>query len=72
MDFVFGFSKDDRKNNGILVLIERFIKMVHLVAFPGSTTIHIFDRVLIDRCFNYTGNPVNSYLTLTLGLRRIW
>ena len=36
MDFVFGFPVDSHKNTGILVYIDRFIKMMHLVAVPES------------------------------------
>ena len=36
MDFVFGFPKDAQKNNGILVFVDRFSKMVHLAAVLES------------------------------------
>ena len=34
MNFVFGFPKDHHKNTGILVFVDHFSKMVHLVAVP--------------------------------------
>ena len=36
MDFVFGFSTDTHKDTDILVFVDRFSKMIHLVAVPES------------------------------------
>ena len=36
MDLVFKFSADPHKNTNILVLVDRFSKMIHLVAVPES------------------------------------
>ena len=48
MDFVFGFPEDDHKNNGILVFVNRFSKMVHLAAVPESNTALVCARVFLD------------------------
>ena len=57
MDFVFGFPEDVRKNNGILVFVDRFSKMVHLAAVPESITAHGCARVFIDTVFRLHGLP---------------
>uniref|UniRef100_A0AAV1U718 Integrase catalytic domain-containing protein n=1 Tax=Peronospora matthiolae TaxID=2874970 RepID=A0AAV1U718_9STRA len=55
MDFVFGFSKDVHKNIGILVFVDRFSKIVYLVAVPESITAHGCARVFIDTIFRLHG-----------------
>ena len=57
MDFVFGFPDDDHKNNDILLLVDRFNKMVHLAAAPESITAHGGARVFIDTIFRLHGLP---------------
>ena len=57
MDFVFGFPKDAHKNTGILVFVDRFSKMVHLVAVPESITAQGCARVFIDTIFRLHGLP---------------
>ncbi|CAI5738235.1 unnamed protein product [Peronospora farinosa] len=57
MDFVFGFPKDAHGNNGILVFVDRFSKMVHLVAVPESITAEGCARVFIDTIFRLHGLP---------------
>ena len=51
MDFVFGFPEDDHKNDGILLLVDRFSKMVHLAAVPEPITAQVCDRVFLDTVF---------------------
>ena len=36
MDFVFGFPAGSHKNTGVLVFVDSFSKMVHLVSVPES------------------------------------
>ena len=55
MDFVFGFPKDVRKNNGILVFVDPFSKMVHLAAVPQSITVQRCARVFLDTIFRLHG-----------------
>uniref|UniRef100_A0AAV1TXS6 Uncharacterized protein n=1 Tax=Peronospora matthiolae TaxID=2874970 RepID=A0AAV1TXS6_9STRA len=55
MDFVFGFPKDVHKINGILAFVDRFSKMVHLVAVPESITAQGCARVFIDAIFRLHG-----------------
>ena len=57
MDFVFGFPGDDHKNNGILVFVDRFIKMVHLADVTKSITAQGCARVFIDTVFRHNGLP---------------
>uniref|UniRef100_A0AAV1US51 Integrase catalytic domain-containing protein n=1 Tax=Peronospora matthiolae TaxID=2874970 RepID=A0AAV1US51_9STRA len=57
MDFVFGLPKDARKNTGILVFVDRFSKMVHLVAVPETITASGCACVFIDTIFRLHGLP---------------
>ena len=57
MDFFFGFPKDAHGNNGILVFVDRFSKMVHLVAVPESITAEGCARVFIDTIFRLHNLP---------------
>ena len=57
MDFVFEFSADSHKNTGILVFVDRFSKMVHLVAVPESINASAFACVSIDTVFRLHGLP---------------
>ena len=57
MDFVFGKPEDMHKNNGILVFVDRFSKMVHLVAVPESITAGGCARVFVDTIFRLHGLP---------------
>ena len=57
MDFIFGFPEDDHKNNGILVFVDRFSKMVHLVVVPESLTAPGCACVLFDTVFKLHGLP---------------
>ena len=38
IDFIFGFPEDADKKNGILVLVDRFSKMVHLAEVQALIT----------------------------------
>uniref|UniRef100_A0AAV1TI84 Integrase catalytic domain-containing protein n=1 Tax=Peronospora matthiolae TaxID=2874970 RepID=A0AAV1TI84_9STRA len=57
MDFVFGLPKDARGNTGILVFVDRFSKMVHLVAVPETITASGCACVFIDTIFRLHGLP---------------
>uniref|UniRef100_A0AAV1URY1 Uncharacterized protein n=1 Tax=Peronospora matthiolae TaxID=2874970 RepID=A0AAV1URY1_9STRA len=57
MDFVFGLPKDARGNTGILVFVDRFSKMVHLVAVPETITASGCACVFIDTIFRLHGFP---------------
>ena len=56
-DFVFGLPADSHMNTGILVLFDRFSKMVHLVAVPESINPTASARVFIDTAFRLHGLP---------------
>ena len=51
MDFVHTFPEDTHNNNGILVVVDHFSKMVHLAAVPESIKAHGCARVLIGTVF---------------------
>uniref|UniRef100_A0AAV1UUP0 Integrase catalytic domain-containing protein n=1 Tax=Peronospora matthiolae TaxID=2874970 RepID=A0AAV1UUP0_9STRA len=57
MDIVFGFPKVFHKNNGILVSVDRFTEMIHLVGVSESITAHGCARVSIDTIFRLHGLP---------------
>ena len=57
MDFVFGFLADFHKNTCFLVFVERFSKMVNLVAVPESINSSACARVFIDTVFRLHGLP---------------
>uniref|UniRef100_A0AAV1V7I5 Integrase catalytic domain-containing protein n=1 Tax=Peronospora matthiolae TaxID=2874970 RepID=A0AAV1V7I5_9STRA len=57
MDFIYGFPKDVHKNTGIIVFVDRFSKMVHLVAVPESITAQGCARVFIDTISRLHGLP---------------
>ena len=57
MDFVFGFPADPHKHTGILVLVDGFSKMVHLVAVPESINASACAHVFIDTIFRLHGLP---------------
>ena len=57
MDFVFGFLADSHKTTGILVFVDRFSKMVHLVAVPESINASAFACVSIETVFRLHGLP---------------
>ena len=57
MNFVFSLPGDVRKNNGILVFVDRFSKMIHLAAVPESIPAHGCARVFIDTIFRLHGLP---------------
>ena len=51
MDYVFVIFEYDHKNNGILVFVDRFSKMVHLVAVLESIKADGCARVFTDTSF---------------------
>ena len=57
IDFVFVFLEDNHKNNGILVFMDRFRKMVHLAAVPDSITTQGCAHVFIDTISRLHGLP---------------
>ena len=51
MAFGFGFPEDTQTNNGILVFVDLFCKIMHLAAVPESINAHGCARVFIDIVF---------------------
>jgi hypothetical protein len=70
MDFIFGLPEDDNKNNGILVLVDRFSKLVHLVGVPETITAEGCARVFVDTVFRLTGCRVTWSRTEIHGSQR--
>ena len=58
MDFIFGLPQDDHGNNGVLVFVDRFSKMVHLTAVPETITADGSARVFVDTIFRLHGMPL--------------
>ena len=58
MDFIFGLPKDVHGNNGVLVFVDRFSKMVHLTAVPETITADGSARVFVDTIFRLHGMPL--------------
>ena len=57
MDFVFGFPEDVYKNISILVLVDRFSKMLQLAAVTESITAQGCALAFIDTIFWLHGLP---------------
>ena len=57
MDFIFGFPKDSNGNNGILVFVDRFSKMVHLVAVSDNISAEESAKIFLDTIFRLHGMP---------------
>ena len=55
MDFVFGSFEDTHNNNGIIVFVDHFSKMMHLNAVYESITAHGCARVFINTMFRLHG-----------------
>ncbi|KAE9269943.1 hypothetical protein PF001_g29005 [Phytophthora fragariae] len=57
MDFIFGLPPDAEGRTGVLVFVDRFTKMVHLI--PGSDTVTAAETAahFIDCVFRYHGLP---------------
>lgn len=57
MDFIFGLPADKEGRTGVLVLVDRFSKMVHLVAVKDTINAHETACVFIDTVFRLHGMP---------------
>ena len=55
MEFVFGFPEYDHENNGILLFVDRFSKVLNFATVPKSITSHSCARVFIDTVFRLHG-----------------
>ncbi|KAG3132726.1 hypothetical protein PI126_g19514 [Phytophthora idaei] len=59
MDFVFGLLLDSKRRTGVVVFVDRFSKMVHLVAVPAEVTAIQTARLFVDMVFKHHGMPVD-------------
>jgi hypothetical protein len=57
LDFVFGFPKDSRGRDGIMVFVDRLSKMVHLAAVKQTITAAESAAVFLDSVFRLHGLP---------------
>ena len=57
MDYVFGLPPDLRNRTGILVIVDRFSKMVHLTPVPANVDAEQSARIFIDTVFRLHGMP---------------
>lgn len=57
MDFIFGLPPDSGRSTGVLVIVNRFSKMVHLAAVSANITAAQAARVFVDTVFRLHGMP---------------
>lgn len=57
MDFIYGFPSDPQGNTGILVFVDRFSKMVHLIPVSVHITAEESARIFVDTVFRLHGMP---------------
>ena len=63
MDVIFGIPADTYKNTGILVFVDRFSKMVHLISVTESINALACARFLSTRSSVFINYCVKSYRT---------
>ena len=59
MDFIFGLAPDCQNRTGILVFVDRFSKMTHLVTVHAKITAVEIAVHFIDAVIRYHGTPEN-------------
>ncbi len=57
MDYIYGFPSDPKGNTGILVFVDRFSKMVHLIPVSVNITAEESARIFVDTVFRLHGMP---------------
>jgi hypothetical protein len=57
MDYIYGFPSDSRNRTGILVFVDRFSKMVHLVPVKKKITSQESAQIFLDTIFRLHGMP---------------
>ncbi|KAF1328723.1 Pol protein, partial [Globisporangium splendens] len=57
MDFIFGLPADSGRKTGVLVIVDRFSKMVHLSAVPASVTSKQTAQIFLDSVFRLHRMP---------------
>lgn len=60
MDFVFGLPVDARGRTGVLVIVNRFSKMVHLAPVTASITAEENAALFVDLVFRNHGMPTTT------------
>ena len=57
MDYIYGFPSDPQGHTGILVFVDRFSKMVHLMPVSVNVTAEESARLFVDTVFRLHGMP---------------
>ena len=57
MDYIYGFPSDPQGDTGILVFVDRFSKMVHLLPVSVNVTAEESARLFVDTVFRLHGMP---------------
>ena len=57
MDFIFGLPADDQDRTGVLVLVDRFSKMVHFAPVAAQFTADEAAKNFLDTIFRHQGLP---------------
>ena len=57
MDYRYGFLSEPQGNTGILVFVDRFSKMVHLIPVSVNVTAEESARLFVDTVFRLHGMP---------------
>ena len=57
LDYIFGFPKDERRNTGILVFVDRLSKQVRLAPCSMSVDAKKSARLFMDHVFRHHGMP---------------
>ena len=57
MDFIFGLPAGDQDHTGVLVLVDRFSKMVHFAPVAAQVTADEAATIFLDTIFRHHGLP---------------
>uniref|UniRef100_H3H2L9 Integrase catalytic domain-containing protein n=1 Tax=Phytophthora ramorum TaxID=164328 RepID=H3H2L9_PHYRM len=57
MDFVFGLPRDTQGRTGVLVIVDRFSKMLHLAPVAASITAKQTAAIFVDAVYRHHGLP---------------
>lgn len=57
MDFIFGLPPTDQGHTGVLVLVDRFSKMVHFAPVPAQVTAEQTATIFLDTVFRHHEFP---------------
>ncbi|CAI5704888.1 unnamed protein product [Peronospora effusa] len=55
--FIIGLPPDEHKRTGVLILVDRFSKMVHFDPVSANITAETIAKIFIDLIFRHHGLP---------------